>query len=118
MISFYFNFEWIGLIVQILLFIFWTSFDFIAIVPLFFSTKCKIHNKNVNFVNNFLSDEIIRTFSNCRPKIIFSQQTLLSKINETLLAIDHEAQIVLFDDEMKNLEAYVAENKGTDVNFK
>lgn len=74
--------------------------------------------KKIICINNFLLDEIVKTFANCQPKIVFSQQALLPKINKALLAIDHEAQVVLFDDETKNLEAFVAKHNGTDVNYK
>lgn len=54
----------------------------------------------------------------CEPSIIFVQQNCLQKMNKALLAINHKATIVVFDDPTNDLETFIAKHKGTDVHYK
>lgn len=52
------------------------------------------------------------------PKMVFCQKSAVEYVKDAFDAINLEGKIVVFDDEKHNLEQFIEENHGTEVNFR
>lgn len=63
-------------------------------------------------------DDLVRLFPYIFPKIVFCLKSCEEKVREAFKVNNLEGFIVVFDDKKTDLEAFVQEHNGTEVDYR
>ncbi|CAH2992125.1 unnamed protein product [Chilo suppressalis] len=69
-------------------------------------------------VSNLPRWDLKGLFPDIKPKITFCQRSLLENIKEAYAVANMEGKIIVFDDEKNNMENFIQEYNGTEVNYR